>query len=89
MNVGFQHVAVSLGAEGFGLVFFFKDTPSRLGDHGIDLGEQFLIQMADIFRKGFVVKRLFLGPGQRRHAQDLAQESVMIGHILQPIIVAV
>ena len=79
MNVRLQHVAVSLGVDEFENFFFFEHIASGLGDEGIDLDQQWLIQMADIFRKGFVVEGLFVGRRHRRHSQDLAQERVMIG----------
>ena len=65
MHVGLQHVTVSLGADGLGTVFFFEHRPPGLGDDGIDLGQQLLIQMADVLRKSFVVERLFIRRGHR------------------------
>ena len=79
MNIGLQHVAVSLGADGLGAFFFFEHTTARLGNEGIDLGQHFLIEVADILRKSFVVEGLFVGRGHGRHSQNLTQEGVMVG----------
>ena len=64
-------------------------TPNRPRDQSVDLGEQLFIEMADIFRKRLVMKRLFVRGGDGRPAQDLAQQRVMVGQIFQPVIVAV
>ncbi len=65
MDIGLHHVAVGLSADGFGTFFFFENSTPGLGNHGVDLSQDFFIQMADIFRKSGVVDGLFKGAGDR------------------------
>src|SRR6266481_400125 len=91
MHVGFQHVAVRLGADRFsGSVFlFFEDRPPGLDHYRVDLTQQILVHVTDVLRKGLVMKGLLLIRKHRAQAQDLPQQTIVIGQVFQPVVVTV
>src|SRR6267378_6680526 len=91
MHVGFQHVAVRLGADRLrGTVFFFFESrASGLDHYRVDLTQQLLVHMADVLRKGLVMKGLLLIRKHRAQAQDLPQQTIVIGQVFQPVVVTV
>ena len=91
MYVGLQHVAVGLGADRLSgtVLFFFEGGAPGLDHQGVDLPQQLFVHMTDVFRKGLVMKRLLRVRKHGVKAQDLPQQTIVVGQILQSIVVAV
>ena len=91
MHVGLQHVTVRLGSDRFSAAafFFFERGSPCLHHQRVDLPEQFLIDVTDILRKRFVVERLLLPAEHWLQTQNLAQQTIVVGQMLQSIIVTV
>ncbi len=89
MNIGFQHVTVSLGSDRFGVFFFFEHAPARLRDQAVNLGKQRLVEVANIVGERFVMKGLLVRCGDRGHSEDLPQQRIVIGQIFQAVIVTI
>src|ERR1022692_3468813 len=89
MHVGFQHVAVGLGADRLSgtVFFFFEHRPSGLDHHSIDLPQQLFVHMTDVFRKGLWVEGLLLVRKHGGQTQNLPQQSIVIGQIRQAVVV--
>ena len=89
MHVGFQHVAVGLGADRLSgtAFFFFEHRPAGLDHQSIDLPQQLFVHMTDVFRKCLWVEGLLLVRKHGGQTQNLPQQSVVIGQIRQAVVV--
>ena len=91
MDVCLQHISVGLGADRFSrsVFFFFEHCTPSLHHHRVNLLQQFLVHVTDVFRESLVVERLFLVPQHRVEPQDLSQQTVVVGQMLQPVVVTI
>ena len=88
MHVGLQHITVHLDFKRRAgrAAFFCEHLASRRGEARVDLLQQFLVEQRDVVPQRLMAKDFgVFAPRRGRHAQHLAHEQVVIGHVLHAI----